>query len=281
MQEVFSKCMESEGLRFKYARGMRDIKGREFHLYHEFLLLKAGDAELISDKNRVHLLPNTLVIIPREQFHQFVVYGREENYCRCVVSVEHLPRFSPLLDAKIRDVHVLHAGKEIVALFDEMIQGMHLYSTEQERTFFLDAMVSLLLLRLDTPTESVSTETIQSFNRITYEALQYIDTHITEAIKILDIATHIHISVSRLNHVFKKDLNISVHSYILKKKLIFANHRISMGIPPTKIIEECGFSDYSGFYKQYVKMFGCTPSGKNEQKKKYQKKKNNFSQRDD
>ena len=55
-------------------------------------------------------------------------------------------------------------------------------------------------------------------------------------------------------------MNISLHQFILKKKLVMAYHKILDGIPATKAAVECGFNDYSGFYKQFKKMFNQSPS---------------------
>jgi len=38
--------------------------------------------------------------------------------------------------------------------------------------------------------------------------------------------------------------------------------KIRSGTPPSQAASSSGFSDYSGFYRQYVKMFGAPPSGK-------------------
>ena len=66
--------------------------------------------------------------------------------------------------------------------------------------------------------------------------------------------------VATLMHTFKKNMNISIHKYIIKKWLILAHAKISNGEQSVIVANECGFNDYSGFYKQYVKMFDTTPS---------------------
>ena len=40
---------------------------------------------------------------------------------------------------------------------------------------------------------------------------------------------------------------------------IRANKKIKNSVPRTQAAIECGFHDYSGFYKQYKKMFGVVP----------------------
>ena len=62
---------------------------------------------------------------------------------------------------------------------------------------------------------------------------------------------------SYLSHVFKNDLHISIHKYVLEKRLILANKKIRQSVNPTVAASECGFADYSAFYRQYKKCSEC------------------------
>ena len=79
---------------------------------------------------------------------------------------------------------------------------------------------------------------------------------------ISTVADYLHISVSYLSHEFKKNLHISPYQYILKKKLTAANQKIKNSTPPMQAAMQCGFNDYSGFYKAYKKLFNTAPSEK-------------------
>ena len=90
--------------------------------------------------------------------------------------------------------------------------------------------------------------------------MKYINNNLHKHFTITTLAIEFHISESHLAHVFKKDLHIPIHKYILEKRLILANKRIRNSENATQVAVECGFRDYSGFYKQYKKMFGMSPS---------------------
>ena len=77
-----------------------------------------------------------------------------------------------------------------------------------------------------------------------------------------EIANHCNVSLSLLSHIFKKEMNISPYKYALKKRLINARRKINAGELSTSVAVECGWNDYSGFYKQYIKTFGVPPSSK-------------------
>ncbi|MBQ8408536.1 MAG: hypothetical protein IJY39_06680 [Clostridia bacterium] len=42
--------------------------------------------------------------------------------------------------------------------------------------------------------------------------------------------------------------------------MILAKQLIDSGSLPTRVFSDCGFSDYSSFYKAYVKHFAHSPS---------------------
>ena len=93
----------------------------------------------------------------------------------------------------------------------------------------------------------------------TYKELkEYFD--MVNKITVAKISETLNVSKSCVAHIFKKEMNISIYKYILEKRLILAHNKILDGMPATLVALECGFSDYSGFYKQYKKMFNTAPS---------------------
>ena len=46
----------------------------------------------------------------------------------------------------------------------------------------------------------------------------------------------------------------------MQKRLIYAQKLIVKGQKPSKTYSDSGFSDYSSFYKAYLKFFGYPPS---------------------
>jgi AraC-like DNA-binding protein len=67
------------------------------------------------------------------------------------------------------------------------------------------------------------------------------------------------LSESRLAHLFKKQLGISVHQCILWKKILLAVLKSREGYSLTECAHYVGFSDSSHFNKVFYKMFGVNP----------------------
>ena len=122
MKEIFSKAIRSDNIFFKYAKGMRDIFGKEFHTYHEFFLFLGGEAEFISESNKVVLQKNTLVIIPKEKYHQFNVYCDESEYIRCVFNFSDMPEIEEIISQKINSICLIKANENILGIFKKTVE---------------------------------------------------------------------------------------------------------------------------------------------------------------
>ncbi len=66
-------------------------------------------------------------------------------------------------------------------------------------------------------------------------------------------------SRSYLNRTFRQSTGVSVWEYVILKRLTRARAAIRGGTAAAVAAREVGYSDYSSFYRQYRKRFGCTP----------------------
>lgn len=92
------------------------------------------------------------------------------------------------------------------------------------------------------------------------EILHYIETHLSDTISLSSIAEHFLVSQSAISHMFKKQMDVSFYQVVIQRRLIESKNLILAGVPLKAIPEQCGFSDYSVFYKAFVKEYGISPS---------------------
>ncbi len=91
------------------------------------------------------------------------------------------------------------------------------------------------------------------------QILAYINSHLSEDLSLSELANRFFISQSQLNRLFKNTTGASPWKYITLKRLTMAKEMIQNGIPAAKAGGDCGFSDYSAFYRAYLKHFGVSP----------------------
>ncbi len=94
-----------------------------------------------------------------------------------------------------------------------------------------------------------------------YRVIRYINKNLSSPISLDDICSKFYLSKTQLCRLFKDATGTTVWKYITTKRLIKARQLIASGENPTHIYaSQCGFSDYSSFYRAYVKHFGCAPT---------------------
>ncbi len=253
---MFFNEYQTEELFFRYAKGKSVRTGKEFHPYHEIFFLLGGDVEFISETKKERLAPCTTVIIPKKTFHQFVIRGDEHAYCRCVFNFEKVSGLNDLIERKLSRVAVVkdEALTKIFLSFKDAINA----SAQEERDALVKAFFTLVLVQLEK--ENASENATPRFHPLTGAAIAFINQHAEMPLNATLLAEKLHCSVSYLAHVFKNDMQISLYKYILEKKLLFAHENLQHGASANTAAIECGFNDYSGFYRQYKAFFGYSPS---------------------
>lgn len=256
---VFADFIHCDNAMFKHAKGMRDIYGLEFHPFYEIFLFLEGDAEFISGSFRTELKRNSLVIIPKESFHHFVVKCPEEEYRRYVINFSPFGNLHDLINEKMSEVCVLSATDCQLDRFKRLEE----YSKSGDRykkELVLQAALTDILLDIK-PAESRDEFTnTPSINPLIKKAVEYININASRISRIDQIAAAVNISPSHFTHLFSKELHISPSKYLLEKKLVMANRMIDSGVGAVLAAERCGFESYSGFYKMYKRAFGISPS---------------------
>jgi len=92
------------------------------------------------------------------------------------------------------------------------------------------------------------------------KCIQAINSLVTnEKLTVSELARASFLSESRLAHLFRKQLGISVHQCILWKRILLAVLKSREGYSLTECAHYVGFSDSSHFNKVFYKMFGVNP----------------------
>ncbi|MBO5223649.1 MAG: helix-turn-helix transcriptional regulator [Clostridia bacterium] len=254
--EEFAKFIKTDEIKFKHAKGMRDIIGNEIHSYHEIFFFMGEDAEFISEHGHQKLLPNTTVIIPKETFHCFTVPGDNSLYQRCVFNFDCVSELDELIKSNLNEISLIQ-NERLTQYFKELTYLVESDYTEEEKKILLKSVFAQILVHVKKQAPISISPNVSS---ITKRALAFIHDNLSSSLTAESIAKAIFVSPSYLAHVFKKDLRIPIHKYVLERRLITADKMIKNRTLPTRACIECGFTDYSGFYLQYKKMFGVPPS---------------------
>ncbi|MCH4206952.1 MAG: AraC family transcriptional regulator [Solobacterium sp.] len=92
------------------------------------------------------------------------------------------------------------------------------------------------------------------------DVIRYINEHLSEDLPLSLLAETAHFSTQHLLREFKSVMGISIHRYIMAKRLLTAHQYLESGMSASETASSCGFNDYSAFYRANQKHYHCAPS---------------------
>ena len=242
--------------------------GAHSHNYYEFYFFVEGDVTMEVAGKKLHMAPGQLLVVPPKTIHRALVrdsskpYRRfvlwlSQKYCRALdevyrYAVDKAQAEGYLLKSLSSTQFSTLTGR-LFALLDEINSAR--YGREEAVTL----LISDLLLRISrtlfdkgaapAPAPSV------------YEAVtDYIDTHLDEDLSLDALSRRFYVSKYHISHVFTEKTGLSVHRYIVKKRLEAAHAALRGGTAPSQAAAMYGFRDYSSFYRAFSREYGVAPS---------------------
>lgn len=149
----------------------------------------------------------------------------------------------------------------------EAIAGMFLNElpTENSNRLYLDSLANVLAIHLlrnhaTTKPKLVTYEgglPPRQLNRV----LDYIDTYLSENIRLADLAQVLDMSPFYFSRLFEKSLGITPHQYLIQQRIEYAKQLLrETELRIIDIALMCGFSSHSHLTKQFRKLTGVTPT---------------------
>lgn len=249
------------------------FKSLDFHThdFYEAYLFLDGSVTYYVEEHAYDLCAGDLLVIPPGKMHRPVI-SNTAAYERMVlwINTGYLRALSPeggLLAALSafggeRGCLVSLSGEErafAISLLDRLIRSgrescpaAELYQRSLIASFLCSACEAFSRRTLPLPAREEQ-ELIPT-------VLRYINEHFTEPISLDELCARFFISKFYLIRKFKEYTNATLYDYILSKRIGLARRLIRQGVASTLVSQQCGFSDYSNFYKVFTAKTGMTPA---------------------
>lgn len=241
----------------------------EFHA-HDFLELYYfldGSVTYYIEDQVYDLCPGDLLIIPAGKMHRPVIANEHAAYERMVLWIT--PQYLQGIDSPAGDLQknlqkvgehgycVPFRGDETVFVTALLKQLLYMQKNDTDPKFCAGA-VELYLWTIFRSYGVIDT-THRNETQVIPQVIRYITEHFSEPLTLEDIAAEFFVSKSYLNRHFKAYTNSTVYAYIMALRLTHARRMLREGIPAVEAGRECGFSDYSTFYKAFKTQTGLSP----------------------
>lgn len=89
--------------------------------------------------------------------------------------------------------------------------------------------------------------------------IEYINANLITIKGLDELEKEFFFSKSYINRIFKESTGSSVWDYIVLKRLLLSRSLLQNGKQANIVASECGFCDYSSFYRQFKQRFGISP----------------------
>ena len=232
----------------------------------------SGNVQYTIESRSYLLTPGDVLLISPMELHQPMFGAEHREYERIVLWIDKqfLEEFSL-------------PGLHMAACFDTTVPGhTNLLRPEgvarQYLTFLLENLMAEVASE-DPYSEmaalSLLAQVLVSLNRLAkqnaeeehssgpdatvYSVLGYINEHYSENLTLDDLANKFFISKYHLSREFQRLVGTSVHRYIIQKRLVMAKQMLSEGKPSSEVYQQCGFGDYSNFYRAFKAEYQISP----------------------
>lgn len=243
------------------------------HENYEIYFFLEGDVSYQIHGRSHALQPGDVLLIPPNTPHYPVFQSEKQSYRRFVLWIS--PSFYHSLcqlDTAFSYAFLYVSNqKQFVfhmdtVTFQEMqARILDLLETSRSKGFGNAAsarlMVSSLVLFLNQNIYQLLNQKTGVYEKALYlNICNFINTHLEEDLSLNRLSSSFFVSKYHIAHIFKDNMGISAHQYILKKRLQAAKNALLAGTSAGQVFRMYGFSDYTSFYRAFKKEFGMSPT---------------------
>lgn len=243
------------------------------HDYYECYFFLEGNVDYEIDKTVYHLNHGDCLLIPpgiahhpifrteNSVYRRFVLWISAACYDRLCASCPDIAYgFESVKQNRRFHFHTdFIQFQELQGLFMDMIEESH--SERPFKDLALTILLSRFLLQISRTLYGLSHPvSAENAGSLYLSICEYIHSHLEEDLSLDALAASFYVSKYHISHVFKENMGISLHQYVLKKRLQACKSELLSGVPITQLYQKFGFHDHSGFYRAFRREFGLSPA---------------------
>lgn len=241
------------------------------HVYELLLHVRGGHQYCIGPK-LVTMKPYTLYVIPPGQVHGLVAPWELTNYERLLIQIDptllkHMG-FGMVPVEAILQSYAGRSGSHVALTAAQYRQlkalGQGISETPPEDPYHRAAELHRLgevLTQLCRLISVVAPEKVTAYasDPLVQATAEYVTVHFAEDCSLDALARQFNVNKYHLSHRFTAVFGVSLYQFVLMCRVTGAQQLIRRGESLQQTAGQCGFGDYSGFQRAFVRFTGSTP----------------------
>ncbi len=225
-----------------------------------------GSASYLVEGTEYKLRPKDVLIMRQSEIHRVKINGEHSDYER--FSLNFTPELykdtpsllAPFYDRPLGKLNRYRRDNFRSDLYRLALENLYAREElEDSKRFNLYSNLTAFLIELKFAFEGIGQDT-EDGEYMEAELLSYVNDSIFDDISLSQVSKKFFLSKTHLNRKFKLMTGSTFWNYVKIKRLIAAREEIRHGASVTDAAKNCGYNDYSAFYKAYTARFGISPS---------------------
>lgn len=244
------------------------------HDFYELYYVMDEGVDYIVEGHRYPLRYGDVALITPGQLHRGDVAGPIRDINRFVLwlSVDYvrslvgaLPRFRYTLMGDMTGRNLIQPDEADSATMRELLFALQREAEREdaESAIVCRSIVTQLLAYCNrciaSSPENLPYRTEQRYHEI-MRVYEYIGAHLKDDLSVAGMAEKFFMDKNTLTRQFKRQVGMTPGEYVRRCRLDAARTMIRQGASMQQACAECGFSDYSAFYRAFRQAYGVSPS---------------------
>ncbi len=235
----------------------------EAHDVFEIICLKKGDITYLVEGKTYHVTENSMILTRPDKRH-IIYFNERSEYDRYDLMFDKSILLPEIYDALPQhlDVINLEGFPVVLNLFEKMDFYYAHYSGAALKNILVHLVEEIFynVIVLCDDVYEKKTEHSYTANSAVLKAITYIEQNLNRHFTLDTLCKELYITKNKLHLLFLQHLQITPKKFIITKRLEAAQKALRHGMKPTDVYVECGFLEYSTFWRNYKRHFGCAPS---------------------
>ena len=236
------------------------------HEYYEILYFGGGDAGYIVGDRTYYAAPGDVFVTAPGEMH-CIVFNSDAVYKRQFIQISQKMMQEIPYEVRRGVTENICRGKNRIPAELVKKQRLGAYfrlinSNIGKNTPVSDFLIRTYIMQLVAMLGEISVEEIDSYSgerKIISDIKSYISRNVGTALTLDAIAAEFFMSKYYLCHMFRAKTGMTVKDYINAQKITRACELIHDGAGAVEVQKQCGFNDYSTFYRTFKKYMGISP----------------------